>query len=161
MLVFKPIDVQQHYEQCVAFRQDAYFCSFQSLTGFEQFLSGYRERMVERIHNPRWFYRHVWSDEQIIGQLEFRTYCEIDDINEQTGYVNLIYLKAEYRGKGLAGKLQDYIAEQLIAAGCQRCLLSVSRTNLRALSHYQRFGWHFLKPNPKHVMTDFYLRVFS
>ncbi|WP_131914010.1 GNAT family N-acetyltransferase [Celerinatantimonas diazotrophica] len=160
-LVFKPIHVEQDFAQCVAFRRDAYVCSFQSLTGFEHFLSGYRERIVARINHPCWFYRHIWLEGEIIGQLEFRTYCEIDDVDEHTGYVNLIYLKAEYRGQGLAGKLQDYIANELIAAGCQRCLLSVSRTNQRALRHYQRFGWHYLKPNPKHAMTDFYQRVLS
>ncbi|CAG8999850.1 MAG: hypothetical protein CENE_01833 [Candidatus Celerinatantimonas neptuna] len=160
-LAFKPIDVEQDFEQCVLFRRDAYFCSFQSLSGFEKFLSGYRARIALRINHPGWFYRHIWFDGHIIGQLEFRNHCEIDGVDEQTGYVNLIYLSPDYRGKGLTASLQDYIADELVAAGCWRCLLSVSRTNHRALQHYQRFGWYYLKPNLKHAMTDFYQRVFS
>lgn len=36
-------------------------------------------------------------------------------------------------------------------------MLSVSRLNKRAIKHFKRFGWEYLKPNPKHEVTDFYL----
>ncbi|MDK3165450.1 hypothetical protein QPK60_15065, partial [Aeromonas caviae] len=56
----------------------------------------------------------------------------------------------------LAAELQVYIRQQLLGAGCKWALLSVSRTNLRALNHYRRSGWTFLRSNPKHEGTDFY-----
>ncbi|WP_258224372.1 GNAT family N-acetyltransferase [Aeromonas sp. HMWF017] len=70
--------------------------------------------------------------------------------------MQLIYLFPEYRGCGLAAQLQAYIRQQLLGAGCKWAILSVSRTNVRALHHYRRFGWVFLRPNPKHQETDFY-----
>lgn len=87
-----------------------------------------------------------------MGQLEFRSFSD----EPETGYVQLIYLFPEYRGRGLAAQLQAYIRQQLLGAGCKWAILSVSRTNVRALNHYRRFGWVFLRPNPKHQETDFY-----
>ncbi|HAS6854123.1 TPA: GNAT family N-acetyltransferase, partial [Vibrio parahaemolyticus] len=60
------------------------------------------------------------------------------------------------RGLGLAPKLQDYIVNVLFRAGCKRAVLSVSRTNTRALTFYKRHNWEFVRKNPKHDETDFY-----
>ena len=87
-----------------------------------------------------------------MGQLEFRCFSD----EPETGYVQLIYLFPEYRGTGLAAELQAYIRQQLLGAGCKWAILSVSRTNLRALNHYRCSGWTFLRSNPKHEETDFY-----
>ncbi|EHH1183085.1 GNAT family N-acetyltransferase, partial [Vibrio vulnificus] len=45
---------------------------------------------------------------------------------------------------------------ELTRAGCNRAVLSVSRTNARALRFYKRNGWVYCRPNPKHDETDFY-----
>lgn len=108
--------------------------------------------MSERLKLPEWFYIHVWLDNQIAGQLEFRSLSP----EPNTGYVHLIYLKPEYRGLGIAKQLQDYIKTNLLNAGCDYAQLSVSRTNARAMKFYLRNGWSFVKPNPKHAETDFY-----
>ncbi|MNG89524.1 Acetyltransferase (GNAT) family protein [compost metagenome] len=100
----------------------------------------------------QWHYLHVWAGEQLVGQLEFRSFSD----EPETGYVQLIYLFPEYRGSGLAAGLQAYIRHHLLGAGCKWAILSVSRTNVRALNHYRRFGWQFLRHNPKHAETDFY-----
>jgi ribosomal protein S18 acetylase RimI-like enzyme len=94
----------------------------------------------------------IWDDDRIIGQLEFSSISDEPDM----GYVQLIYLFPEYRGTGLAAELQAHIWHQLLSMGCKWAMLSVSRTNLRAINHYRRFGWVFLRPNPKHEETDFY-----
>ncbi|MFM2486283.1 GNAT family N-acetyltransferase [Celerinatantimonas yamalensis] len=156
-LAFKRIDVRQHFALCYQFRCDAYQCSFDSLEGCDQMLVGYQERLLERIDDPCYYYLHIWLDGKIIGQLEFKNFYD----SANTGYVNLIYLSEPYRGCGLAEQLQKYIEWQLTEAGCRCALLSVSRTNARALRHYQRFGWRYLKANPKHSSTDFYQRLFS
>ncbi|MGF1788630.1 GNAT family N-acetyltransferase [Photobacterium swingsii] len=50
---------------------------------------------------------------QFAGQLEFRSFYS----EHETGYVHLIYLKPNFRGRGLALKLQDYIVNALLQAG--------------------------------------------
>ena len=91
-------------------------------------------------------------DGQFAGQLEFRSFSP----EPETGYVHLIYLQPNFRGSGLAPKVQDYIVSTLSKAGCVRAVLSVSRTNHRALTFYKRHGWEFVRKNPKHDETDFY-----
>lgn len=149
---FKEINLERDFKVCVEARRDAYYCSFETYDGFAEFISGYRERVLERQEQAGWFYRHIWVGDEIIGQLEFRSFSDAP----ATGYVQLIYLFPEYRGTGLAAELQAHIRHQLHMAGCQWVMLSVSRTNLRALNHYRRFGWQFLRHNPKHLETDFY-----
>lgn len=149
---FKEINLERDFEICVEARRDAYWCSFDSYDGFAEFICGYRERIRERLGQAEWHYLHVWVDGKIVGQLEFRGLSDEPD----TGYVQLIYLFPEYRGTGLATELQTYIRHQLLDAGCKWAMLSVSRTNQRALNHYRRFGWQILRSNPKHEKTDFY-----
>ncbi|KIS86208.1 GNAT family N-acetyltransferase, partial [Vibrio parahaemolyticus] len=111
-------------------------CSFGYYDGFDDFISGYRERVLDRLATSGWFYIHIFVDGQFAGQLEFRSFSP----EPETGYVHLIYLKPNFRGSGLAAKLQDYIVSALSTAGCLRAVLSVSRTNHRALTFYKRHG---------------------
>lgn len=152
---FEPIDINSDFDLCVAFRRDSYFCSFNTYDGYEESIVGYRERMTKRLASPEWFYRHVWLDDEVIGQLEFRSFSDYPD----TGYVHLIYLVPDYRGTGVVDQLEEYIAEQLSGAGCVYAILSVSRLNERAIRHYTRWGWDYFAPNPKHGTTDFYRRA--
>ncbi|MEG0175236.1 MAG: GNAT family N-acetyltransferase [Aeromonas sp.] len=149
---FKEINLERDFELCLEARRDAYFCSFETYNGFAEFITGYRERILERQEQTEWFYLHVLVDDKIVGQLEFRSFSD----DPETGYVQLIYLFPAYRGTCLAAELQAHIRQQLHSAGCKWVMLSVSRTNLRAINHYRRFGWVFLRPNPKHAETDFY-----
>ncbi|SHO55762.1 GNAT family N-acetyltransferase [Vibrio quintilis] len=151
----KPIDPDRDFACCVAARRDAYLCSFGSDEGFETFLCGYQARMRERLTQPEWYYYHVRVNGEIAGQLEFRNFSP----QPETGYVNLIYLTPAFRGTGLAGQLQQFIFETLSQAGCKQVMLSVSRINQRALSFYEKSGWTYLRPNPKHPLTDFFLYV--
>ncbi|SJL83791.1 Acetyltransferase (GNAT) family protein [Vibrio palustris] len=148
---FRQIDMDD-FELCVAARKDAYFCSFGHYDGFDDFINGYRQRVVERLTTLEWFYIHVFVDDQFAGQLEFRSFSP----EPETGYVHLIYLKPNFRGLGIAPIIQDYIVSTLSKAGCLRAVLSVSRTNKPALTFYKRHGWQFVRKNPKHDETDFY-----
>ncbi|HBC3955581.1 TPA: GNAT family N-acetyltransferase [Vibrio parahaemolyticus] len=150
-IAFRQISIDD-LDLCVDARKDAYFCSFGHYDGFDDFISGYRERVIERLVTPEWFYIHIFVSGQFARQLEFLSFSP----EPETGYVHLIYLKSNFRGLGLAPKLQDYIANVLFRAGCKRSELSVSRTNTRALTFYKRHGWEFVRKNPKHNETDFY-----
>ena len=154
---FKTIDVDSHFHKCYEFRKDSYYCSFGKTKGYDKSVSGYEGRIRERLNDKRWFYYHVWQDGKIIGQLEFRSYSQFDEF----GYINLMYLIPEYRGVGIADNIHKYIIHCLISAKCYGAVLSVSRTNTRALKFYKRNGWQFHDNNPKHETTDFYKNVFS
>ncbi|EIV8497664.1 GNAT family N-acetyltransferase [Vibrio vulnificus] len=149
---FKVINLAQDYDFCVAARKDAYYCSFETFSGFDDFIAGYRERVQERQSGAGWFYIHIWLDGKLVGQLEFRSFSP----EPETGYVHLVYLLPEVRGSGLSQQVQVYIESELARAGCNRAVLSVSRTNARALRFYKRNGWVYCRPNPKHDETDFY-----
>ncbi len=149
---FKTIDIERDFEFCVQARKDAYVCSFHREEGFEAFILGYREKMAARMGLSEWRYIHIWNDDEIIGQLEFRSQTPEPEI----GYVHLIYIVPTWRGTGLSDKIQHYIQSSLKHSGCHRAMLSVSRTNPRALRHYLRHGWSYQEPNPKHAETDFY-----
>ncbi|MZI93201.1 GNAT family N-acetyltransferase [Vibrio sp. CAIM 722] len=151
-LKFAAINLERDFPFCLAARRDSYFCSFHTDEGCEASLAGYRERIEQRLLDPRWYYLHVWWGHTLIGQLEFRTFYDEPEI----GYVQLFYLLPEYRGQGLASQLHALIEETLRDAGCTQVQLSVSRTNPTALRFYHRHGWRFYQPNPKHQETDFY-----
>lgn len=149
---FKKIQLASDFKLCMEAREDAYFCSFQTCDGFKQFISGYKRFIYKSIHDEQWFYLHVWQNNQIVGQLEFCSHSH----EPSTGYIQLIYLFPAYRGKGIAQKIHQFICSSLIAAGCKKAMLTVSRSNHRAISYYARHGWTYVKANPKFENTDFY-----
>ena len=154
---FKPINLDKHFNYCYEFRRDSHFCSFGNADGYEESVIGYYEKIQQRQADPRWHYLHIWQGENVIGQLEFKSFSFM----ENTGYVHLVYLIPECRGSGIAGEAQQLIAKELKKQHCHSALLSVSRSNERAIKHYRRFGWSYLKPNPKDQVTDYYIRQFS
>lgn len=151
---FRPVNVDDHFSVCMAFRRDAFVCTFQSDHGFGPFIHGYEDRMRARLVDPRWYYIHIWDDDQIIGQLEFKCFSD----EAETGYIHLIYLIPEYRGSGVADIAQQFMADTLHQAGCQAMLLTVSRTNVRALRHYRRWGWQRVGEDGSLRGTDIYRR---
>ena len=153
-LAFKTIDLEQHFDLCYEFRRDSHICSFGTEAGYEESVVGYQAKIQQRLNDPRWHYLHIWHDDNIIGQLEFKSFSFL----ENTGYVHLIYVTPEFRGTHVAGEAENVIADTLKKQHCHSAVLSVSRTNERAIRHYRRFAWSYLKPNPKHEVTDFYIR---
>ena len=150
---FASIDIDSDFSLCVEFRRDSYFCSFGTYIGYEDSIIGYEQRMRKRSDDESSFCFHLWCDDEIVGQLEFRTFSDLPE----TGYVNLVYVVPKYRGLGVAKRAQSFILNTLIINNCKNAILSVSRTNHRAINHYKRFGWKYFKPNPKHDITDFYM----
>ncbi len=149
---FEPIDVDNNFSRCLEFRRDAHFCSFDTYAGFEESIANYETQIRQRVNETNWYYMHMLCGDEIIGQLEFRTFSSF----AETGYVHLLYIAPKFRGLGMAGLAQSFIIQTLIASGCKSAMLLVSRTNKRAINHYKRFGWEYVKPNPKDKLTDFY-----
>ncbi len=155
-ITFKEIDVSRHFEACYAFRKDSYFCSFGTTEGYEASIGDYRARIIERMESGERFYYHIWHNDQIIGQLEFKPYS----FKPGYGYVHLIYVVPAYRGAGVADKAQSFIQTELSTLNCRGAILSVSRENTRALRHYKKWNWQFLKKNSKNPLTDYYERSY-
>lgn len=151
---FKQIIIERHFDFCYEFRRDSHFCSFGTYDGYKESVIDYQKKIRQRLKDPNWHYLHIWCDDKIIGQLEFKLFSFL----ESTGYVQLIYVIPEFRGHGVADAAEALIAQRLKAQGCQQAVLSVSHENERAIRHYRRFGWKYLKPNPKHKVTDYYIR---
>jgi GNAT superfamily N-acetyltransferase len=159
MLEFKKINLQRDFDLCLQFRKDAYFCSFHTLDGFTEFVgvdaADYRNKILSRIDDPQWGYFHVYLDEQIIGQIEFKTYSHL----EQTGYVHLFYLAPEYRGKAYFRVLNQFAIEQLQAANCLAAVLAVGLDNHVAMAAYQKNGW-FMQ-SAKNECSDYWIHHFK
>ncbi len=137
---FKQIDLALHAEICMKFRADSFFCSFGTENTFweedglggERYLNWLKTKIGE---NYSGF--HLWQNEEIIGQIELGLRKPGDDF----GYVNLYYLKKEFRGKGLSNMLDDFSMNYLAELGFKKARLSVSPSNKRAWVFYQKFGW--------------------
>jgi len=158
---FEVINVDANFSDCVQFREDSYFCSFGTSEGYLETIGEngtiYRSKLLSRLSSPEWGYFHIWSGDQLIGQLEFKSHSEIAGF----GYIHLIYLIPNYRGQGLSDAIHQFLIEQLTLMGCLGAVLSVSRENKRAVNFYQKQGWQYWKPNLKHQLTDFFRLEFS
>ncbi|MEM9979168.1 MAG: GNAT family N-acetyltransferase, partial [Cyanobacteria bacterium P01_D01_bin.2] len=67
----------------------------------------------------------------------------------------LFYLIPSRRGQGISDQLHAYVMQLFQEVGVVRAQLSVSPTNLAAVSFYQRHGWQDLGIRPGH--TDIHL----
>lgn len=147
-IVTSPINLEQHAELCVQFRRDAMVCSFadgaarfeaESGPNGEKYIKWLKKRIAEFPEGCV----HIALDDQIVGQIE------INLRGQQTlGYINLVYLKEEVRGTGLSDYLHDYIVQIFQQVGVVKAQLSVSPTNLRAVTFYHKHGWQDLGPHP-------------
>ncbi|NHQ88057.1 GNAT family N-acetyltransferase [Iodobacter sp. HSC-16F04] len=156
---FKKIDPQRDFDLCLQFRKDAFFCSFQSLDGFTEFVgvdgADYRNKIIVRSNDPQWVYVQVYLADQVIGQIELKTYSHL----EQTGYVHLFYLVPEFRGKGYFKRLNQFAITQLQAANCKAAVLAVGRDNQAAMAAYQKNGW--LMQGAKNERSDYWVHHLS
>ena len=153
---FKAINFKRDFSYCLNFRKDSYHCSFGILEGFEESVGEngalYFQKIEERSRSIDWKYIHVWSGEKIIGQLEFKSFSQKSNL----GYVHLFYLIPEYRGQGLSAFLHEYVKEQLQEMGVQGAVLSVNKSNARAIAFYKKHHWKYLSENPKKAGMHFY-----
>lgn len=158
---FEPINLEINFRDCVQFRKDSYFCSFGTFEGYIETIGtkgeDYRTKLHSRLNSPEWGYYHLWCDDTLIGQLEFKSHSDI----EYYGYIHLIYLIPSYRGQGLSDTIHRFLIKQLKVMGCIGAVLSVSRTNKRAVGFYQKNGWQYWKPNQNHQLTDFFSIAFD
>lgn len=142
---FKPIDLSADFDVCVRFLRDALVCSYGSTDMLEQmggadaYLQGLEKSLADFPEGTI----HIWAGRDIVGQIEMRIRPE-----PRIGFVNLFYLVPEQRGGPLGDKLQAYAVDVLRRHQVEKARLSVSPTNLRAMSYYTKHGWRDLGPRP-------------
>ncbi len=135
MIQFSKIDFEKNMETCVEFRKDAFKSSFldsQWKTYWNE--EQYRTWIISHAERFPDGALHLWDDGEIIGQLEF---AYIED----SGYVNLYYLREDKRGKEYALHLHNEVMKILKDKGCKSARLRVSSTNFRAMKYYEKHGW--------------------
>lgn len=135
---FVPVNIEKQLNLCVAFRKDAYAVSYGNTEGFSS-----EEATV-------WFHRlasssdagfyHVELNNETIGQIEFRSDLTDED-GVKYGYINLLYLKSEFRGQGLGLELQDFIFSKLKTAKCEYVQLRYVPANIQGVAFYRKHGW--------------------
>lgn len=148
MLQFLPVDFNRHSNLAVEFREDSYLASFSNADLFHEGDGRGSERYLkwlkEKASRDPEAVVHVWLGDAIIGQLELGQFKD----DPTLGYVNLFYLKLEYRGAGYSAELHQYMTAYMKRRGFRKAMLSVSPTNLRAIRFYEKNGWKNLGPRP-------------
>lgn len=160
VLVLRPIDLDRHVETCLAFKRDTHLCSFGSLDGFfdddgrgeERFVERLRRKIVEEPQSCL----HVWKAEQIVGQLHLGRF-----VDPSIGYINLLYVVPEWRGKGVAPRIEEYAAAYFRSRGFPAARLSVTAQNHRAIGFYLKQGWNDLGPRDDRPGTHSMEKVFG
>lgn len=103
-------------------------------------LEAYKESMEECLKNesavPQWYM--AMAGDRIAGGLGV---IENDFHNRKdlTPNVCAVYVEAEYRCRGIAGRLLDCVCRDMSEKGCDILYLVTDHT-----SFYERYGWEFL-----------------
>lgn len=141
-LEFKVIDLDKDKDKDIAikFLADSFLISFGTDKGFWELYGrdgqGYIDELKKRDPKKSGSF-HIWKKDKIIGQTNLSLFR--DDVT--WGYVNLYYLKKEFRGKGHSKFIDIFAVNILKGLGVHKAKLSVSPTNTRAMKFYEKNGW--------------------
>jgi GNAT superfamily N-acetyltransferase len=140
-LQFVEIDLDRHFDVCVAFRADTSVCSFGSAEPFySQAGDGcdrYRHQLRLQIAALPASCAHAWLSDRVVGQVEMRR----DPAEPTWGHVRLFYLVPDLRGQGFGTQLEEYAENLLTQAGMMFAWLRVGPNNEAAVRHYLKHGW--------------------
>lgn len=103
-------------------------------------LDAYLESMDECLDGkatvPQWYV--AVEGDKIIGGLGVIE-NDFHDRKDLTPNVCAVYVEEEYRCQGIAGKLLDYVCDDMKSKGIKTLYLVTDHT-----SFYERYGWEFL-----------------
>jgi len=136
VLTYRTIDPRVDADQAVAHQVDACIASFgddKRFQGAMRYL-GWLKSKVEEF--PEGFLM-AYLDNRCVGQLELEVPYGLT-----TGYVNLFYVCAEFRGLGFGRLLHERAEMYFRSWDANQIELHVSTTNERALRFYRRTGYH-------------------
>ena len=172
-LDFHTIDLPNHLDTALKFRADSYRTSFGNIDLFDsEFYAGWLKQRIKQFPEG---HVHIWVDGEIVGQIEARPHHSGQENlssakssadlrlpkQDREGYINLYYLAPQWRGKGIAGRLDAYAKTYLLSHGCISARLSVSKTNIRALAFYAKYGWRAAGDRPDQPDMQWMTKDFS
>ena len=137
-LVYRPVDLKRDLPVAISFRKDTHLISFGDTKQFDQ-AQLIRAFNAFQADFPE-FFLHIWFDDKIIGQLEFRSGLTSDK-GERYGYINLIYIAAEYRKLGFGQQVHDFMLTKMKNDGCAYACLRYLPLNQTAERFYLRNHW--------------------
>lgn len=160
-LIFNSLNIATDIESSIAFRLDTYIESFKTIEGFWESMGGskseYEHKLKQRIQQQTRIYIRPHYQNQAIGQLEYAFNSALDDY----GYLNLFYVIPAWRSKGMANLFMQYLIQQMKGASLNGILLSVSRTNTRALAFYAKHGWAQAPLPAKRPQSQYLMLTFN
>ena len=159
-ILFKPVDLERHTDIVYAFLYDTHLCSYGTMDGFvdangqgaERFVERIRKRLAEEPESCL----HVWHADQIVGQLHLGRF-----VDPTIGYINLLYVKPEERGTGVASAIERYACAHFQKHGFHSAYLSVTAQNHRAIRFYKKQGWTDLGPRQDKPETHNMQKIFT
>lgn len=141
-LEFRPVDLDAHLDVCQQFRIDTHLCAFGSADRFHKSdgrgAESYAAWLRQKAKDLPGCLVHLWHQDRIVGQIEMGRLAS----DPATGYVNLFYLVAQWRGQGWGSLLEAYAWAFLSGLGCRALRLSAAPNNKPAWRFYQQGGWH-------------------
>lgn len=123
-------------ETLLQFRRDTEMESFKHDRGYDY--NDYMERMKQRVEQSSDGQVFIIEDQRIIGQIG----CE--ERNGQ-GYVTLLYVVPEFRGKGYGKEMIDWVESFFSRRDLHTYQLRVSEENERAYHLYRKVGLRAIK----------------
>ncbi len=116
---------------------------------FNQFLKPVRdvkehyEKYLRNDLNSEWRAVFVAEDNcKIIGLVVGKIYRTLKISGyERSGYISNVYIKKEFRGKGIACKLVEEVIKWFKQKGATNITLEIYKNNKAAINLYQKFGF--------------------
>lgn len=143
---FEEVNLDKNLELYLGFRRDTHFLSYGCHSDFSAHECVNWFKSLKE-NNPTGF-KHVLLNDNIIGLLEYKSGIK-ESNGELTGYINLIYLLPEYRGRNFGVELQSHVLSRFISDGCSFAYLRYLPKNVVAGSFYKKNGW-----KPKGAPTE-------
>ena len=102
----------------------------------EAYLESMEECLAGKSAVPQWY--AAMEDEKLVGGLGVIE-NDFHDRKDLSPNVCAVYVEEEYRGRGIAGKLLQFVCQDMSARGISTLYLVTDHT-----SFYERYGWEFL-----------------
>lgn len=102
----------------------------------EAYIESIEECLKSEASVPQWYV--VMDNDKMIGGMGVIE-NDFHDRKDLTPNVCAVYVEEEYRCKGIAGKLLDFVCDDMKHFGIDTLYLITDHT-----SFYERYGWNFL-----------------
>lgn len=101
-----------------------------------------KERISEELNKTGSKFYLAYSDNELAGYLKINTVPDQTSINDpESVEIERIYIKMEFKGKGLGKQLMNYVIQSAKDSGKRYIWLGVWEKNQGAIAFYSRMGF--------------------